>query len=68
VKIPCIPANVEGRLALDLNRLPQDQRTTAERKWAAPMKPAAPQRPCDHGLFGDSHLQADLVEQARRKG
>jgi hypothetical protein len=68
VKTRCIPAHVEGRLALDLNRFQQDQRTVGERKWAAPLKPSAPQRPCDHGLFGDSHLQADLVEQARRKG
>ncbi len=43
-----------------LPRIATDQRTIAERKWRAGLKPAKPQKACDHGLFGDSHLQADL--------
>jgi hypothetical protein len=38
-----------------------DQRTVAERKWQAGLKPAKPQQPCDHGLFGDDHLQMEFV-------
>ena len=29
---------------------------------AAPLKPARPQRACDHGLFSDDAAQLDLVE------
>jgi hypothetical protein len=36
----------------------------AQRKADAPLKPAAPQEPCDVGLFGDEHLQSDLVRLA----
>lgn len=33
------------------------------RKLASePLKASKPQLPCDHGLFGDEHLQLDLVE------
>ena len=39
-----------------------DERTIAERKWAVPIRAAKPQQPCDHGMFGDEHLQMDLVE------
>jgi hypothetical protein len=39
-----------------------DERTMAERRWCAGSKPRAPQLPCDVGLFGDDHLQLDLVE------
>ena len=39
-----------------------DERTIAERKWAAPKLAAKPQLACDVGLFGDEHLQMDLVE------
>ena len=38
---------------LQLDRLARDERTTAERKWAAPKLAAKPQQPCDHGMFGD---------------
>jgi hypothetical protein len=31
-------------------------------KAAAPIKPAKPQRPCDHGLFSDEADQLDLCE------
>jgi DNA repair protein RadC len=37
-----------------------------KRRANAPLKPNAPQRACDHGLFGDETKQADLVEQARK--
>jgi hypothetical protein len=43
-------------------RFPQDAKTVAERKWRSGLKPSKPQQPCDHGLFGDEHLQMDLVE------
>ncbi len=47
---------------IPLNKLATDQKTVAERKWRAGMKPAKPQLPADHGLFSDEHLQLDLVE------
>ena len=31
-------------------------------KAAAPIKPAKPQKACDHGLFSDDADQLDLVE------
>lgn len=43
-------------------RLETDQKFVAERKWRKPLKPAKPQQPCNVGLFGDEHLQMDLVE------
>ena len=42
--------------------LATDQRTLAEREWRKPKLAPKPQQPCDHGLFGDGHLQLDLVE------
>jgi hypothetical protein len=47
---------------IPLNPRSTDEKTVAERKWQAPLKPAAAQLPADVGLFGDSHLQLDLVE------
>jgi hypothetical protein len=32
------------------------------------LRPAVPQRACDHGLFSDAAAQTDLVEAARRAG
>jgi hypothetical protein len=49
-------------MLLKLNRLATDQRIVAERKWRDGLRPKAPQLPCDVGLFGDDHLQLDLVE------
>ncbi len=40
----------------------QDEKTVAERKWQAGLKPAKPQQPCDVGLFSDDAAQLDLVE------
>ena len=37
-----------------------DERTIAERKWAAPKLAAKPQQPMDIGLFGDSMDQLEL--------
>jgi hypothetical protein len=42
------------------NRLATDQRVVAERKWLAPIKPAKPQQPCDHGLFSDEMDQVEM--------
>lgn len=47
---------------IPLNRLADDQRTIAERQWRAGLKPAKPQRACDHGLFSDDAAQLDLCE------
>ena len=49
-------------LNLKLHAMSIDSKVVAERKWQAPLKPAKPQLPADVGLFGDSHLQLDLVE------
>lgn len=38
----------------------------ARRLADAPLRPAAPQVPCDVGLFGDDAAQADLVDMSRR--
>ena len=47
---------------IPLNRLATDQKTIAERKWSAPLKPKCEQIPCDHGLFSDEMDQLDLIE------
>ena len=55
-------APLAGMTPLGLRPRSTDERTVAERKWQAGLKPATPQLPPDVGLFGDSHLQLDLVE------
>lgn len=47
---------------IPLNRLADDQRELAQRQWRAGLKPAKPQRACDHGLFSDDAAQLDLCE------
>jgi hypothetical protein len=56
-------AKLEHR-ALELGLLPRsvDERTLAQRKWLASLRPTAPQAACDHGLFSDEAAQLDLVE------
>ncbi len=49
------PDSIMGRLATD-------QKTVAERKWRAGLKPAKPQKPMDVGLWSDDRLQLDLCE------
>jgi hypothetical protein len=44
-----------------VNPIAADQKTVAERKWTAPLKPAAEQKPCE-GLFGDAANQTDLLD------
>lgn len=39
----------------------------ARRKAAEPLKPAAPQRPLDFGLFGSSAAQIEMFTTAREK-
>jgi hypothetical protein len=34
----------------------------AQKRASEPLRAKASQLPCDHGLFGDEHLQLDLVE------
>lgn len=52
------------RLSFDTltNRRAIDEKTVAERKWRGGLRPSKPQLPADEGLFGDEHLQLDLVE------
>ena len=45
-----------------LNPRATDERTIAERKWAAPIRASKPQQPCDHGIFGDEKDQLELCE------
>jgi hypothetical protein len=40
----------------------------ARRLAAAPLRPMAPQLPCDIGLFSDDARQTDLVDIARQIG
>ena len=58
----CIRWIDEADTGLALNRLATDERTIAERQWAAPIRAAKPQQPCDHGMFGDEKDQLDLCE------
>ena len=34
----------------------------AQKRASEPLRAKSSQLPCDHGLFGDEHLQLDLVE------
>ena len=61
MKVPQV-APLQGMTPLGLKPLSVDQKTVAERKWQAGIKPGKPQIACDHGLFSDDALQLDLVE------
>jgi hypothetical protein len=45
---------------IPLNPRASDEKTVAERKWQAGLKPAKPQQPCDHGLFSDEMDQVEM--------
>ena len=45
---------------IPLNPRASDEKTVAERKWQAGLKPAKPQQPCDVGLFGDEMDQVEM--------
>jgi hypothetical protein len=45
-----------------LNPRATDEKTVAERKWQAGLKPRKPQEACDVGLFSDEADKLDLVE------
>ena len=47
---------------IPLPPISQDERTIAERKWRAPLKPRADQLPPDIGLFSDDKDQLEMVE------
>ncbi len=47
---------------IPLNPIATDQKTVAERKWRAGMKPRKEQKACDVGLFSDDAAQLDLCE------
>jgi hypothetical protein len=36
--------------------------TLAKRRALAPLKPAKPQQPCDHGLFSDDMDQVEMFQ------
>jgi hypothetical protein len=40
---------------------------TAQRRADRPVRPKAPQSPCDIGLFSDEAAQADLLDLMRRQ-
>jgi len=46
---------LEGAEATTLARV-------AQKRASEPLRPTVPQLPADEGLFGDEHLQLDLVE------
>jgi hypothetical protein len=51
-------ANLPGQLDLpDTGERPAD---LAKRQVATPLRPQAPQEPCDHGLFSDQGNQLTL--------
>ena len=58
MKTPQIPA-LPGMTPLGLKPYAQ---VIADR----PLKPAAEQKPCDVGLFGDTMSQADLIDLLRK--
>lgn len=39
----------------------------ARRMVEAAMRPSKPQKPCDHGLFGDSAAQVDLLDLVAKR-
>jgi hypothetical protein len=47
---------------LSLAGMPADTAGMLQQKADAPLRPSKPQLPADVGLFGDDHLQLDLVE------
>ena len=61
MKTPQVPA-MPGMTPLGLRPMSQDVAELARRKASAPLKPAKAQAPCDHGLFGDSAAQIDLMD------
>jgi hypothetical protein len=56
------PQPLASMTALGLKPRSVDEKTVAERKWLAGLKPSKPQVACDHGLFSDEASQLDLVE------
>jgi len=67
MKQPHIPGpRVDLPGQLEIPATAPDPSSLAGRRAAAPMRPAKPQKPCDHGLFGDAAEQLDLVEMARK--
>jgi hypothetical protein len=59
MRTPQVPA-MPSMTALGLNPRAVDEKTVAERKWTAPLKPKAEQRACDLGLFSDDSKQTEL--------
>jgi hypothetical protein len=47
---------------IPLNRLSQDQKTVAERKWRERKLAPKPQQQCSIGLFSDDSKQTDMLD------
>ncbi len=47
-------------LGLKMPAKATDEKTIADRKWSAPLKPKAEQKACDLGLFSDDSKQSEL--------
>jgi hypothetical protein len=52
---------------LELPDTGEDMAGLAKLKGGSPLKPTAPQKPCDIGLFSDNAAQIDLVDIIGRK-
>lgn len=52
----------DGKPQLVIPGAEQDPKGAAQIKADAPLKPKAPQRPLEDGLFGDGHKQGDLLD------
>jgi len=56
-------SNLPGQL--ELPDTAERAANLARIKAAAPLRPVAPQEPCDLGLFSDKNLQSDLLDKLR---
>jgi hypothetical protein len=61
MKTPQVPP-MAGMSVLGFREPPKatNEKTIAERKWQAPLKPSKPQYACDEGLFGDEMDQVEM--------
>jgi hypothetical protein len=52
----------DQQTSIPLNPRAQDEKTVADRKWSAPLKPPVAQKPCDTGLFSDDSKQTEMFK------
>lgn len=60
MRTPQAPA-MAGMTALGLKPRSVDEKTVAERKWRAGLRPSKPQLPADVGLFSDDADQLEMT-------